>query len=331
MTAIDRCWAGAFVVLWSSGFIGAELGTRHAPALTVLNWRFLLLAAPALAWLLWRRRRWSVRDLAVHVAIGVLAQGGYLYGVVLGTQLGVDPGTAALIASLQPVVTAVAAFAALGEPVRTAQIGGLAIGLAGVALVVSADFSGGGASVWAYALPVAAMLSLVTATVFERRTGPGGLGPLDALAVQFLTGAAAFASLAAPVGQFAPPTSTGFWVAVVWSAVLSGVGGYGAYWAVVRRNGATAAATLLYLTPPATMLWAWAMFGTPVAPVAWLGLAIALTGVALTLSRANESGDREIRSARNRRGARRRHRGPAGRTAPARPLAGSRARTARRW
>jgi hypothetical protein len=37
-----------FVVMWSSGFIGAELATGHAPALTVLNWRFLILAAPYL-------------------------------------------------------------------------------------------------------------------------------------------------------------------------------------------------------------------------------------------------------------------------------------------
>lgn len=283
MKPLDRAWAAAFVVLWSSGFIGAELATRYAPALTVLNWRFLLLAPPALVWLLVRRRRWRVRDIGVHVVIGLLAQAGYLYGVVAASGLGVNPGTTALIAALQPVVTAAAAFVLLGEPVRARQIGGMAIGFGGVALVVSADFSGGAAPIWAYALPLGAMLSLVAATVFERRTGPTSLGPIDALAVQFLTTAVVFASVSAPLGVFAPPASLGFWGAVAGVTVLAGIGGYGSYWAVVRRDGATTAATLLYLTPGTTMLWAWAMFGTAVPLLAWLGLAVTLAGVALSV------------------------------------------------
>jgi drug/metabolite transporter (DMT)-like permease len=281
---LDRTWAAAFVVLWSSGFIGAELATRYAPALTVLNWRFLLLAPPALVWLLARRRRWRARDIGAHVVIGLLAQAGYLYGVVAASGLGVDPGTTALIAALQPVVTAAAAFAVLGEPVKARQIGGMAIGFGGVALVVSADFSGGEAPLWAYALPLGAMLSLVAATVFERRTGPTSLGPIDALAVQFLTTAAVFASVSAPLGAFAPPATLEFWGAVAGVTILAGIGGYGTYWAVVRRNGATTAATLLYLTPGTTMLWAWAMFGTAVPLLGWAGLAVTLAGVALSLS-----------------------------------------------
>jgi drug/metabolite transporter (DMT)-like permease len=281
---LDRAWAAAFVVLWSSGFIGAELATRYAPALTVLNWRFLLLAPPALVWLLARRRRWRARDIGAHIVIGLLAQAGYLYGVVAASGLGVDPGTTALIAALQPVVTAAAAFALLGEPVKAWQIGGMAIGFGGVALVVSADFSGGGAPLWAYALPLGAMLSLVAATVFERRTGPTSLGPIDALAVQFLTTAVVFASVSAPLGAFAPPASLEFWGAVAGVNVLAGIGGSGTYWAVVRRNGATTAATLLYLTPGTTMLWAWAMFGTAVPLLGWAGLAVTLAGVALSLS-----------------------------------------------
>ncbi|GAA2273576.1 DMT family transporter [Glycomyces scopariae] len=279
----DRIWAAAFVALWSSGFIGAELATRYAPALTVLNWRFLLLAGPALAWLATRRRRWSARDVGVHVVVGLLGQAGYLYGVVAASGLGVDPGTSALIAALQPVVTAAAAFAVLGEPVRAGQLGGMAVGFAGVALVVSADFSGGGAPLWAYALPLGAMLSLVAATVFERRGGRTSLGPVDALAVQFLTSAVVFAGVSAPLGAFAPPASAGFWGAVAGVTVMAGLGGYGAYWTVVRRSGPTTAATLLYLTPGTTMLWAWAMFGTAPTLLTWVGLAVTLAGVVLSI------------------------------------------------
>jgi len=293
MRNADRIWAAAFVVLWSSGFIGAELGTRHAPALTILNWRFLLLAAPALAWIAWRGRwrRYAPRDVAVHVLVGVFAQVGYLYGVVMASQLGVSSGTTALIAGLQPVVTVAAAYLVLGERARNAQLLGLAVGFGGVALVVSADYAGGDSALWAYALPVAAMLSLVAATILERRTTPRSLGALDALAVQFLTTATAFAVISALFGEFAPVPTAGFWLSVAWMTVLAGIGGYGAYWMVVRRNGATTAATLLYFTPPATMLWAWAMFGDALTARAWIGLAVTAAGVALALSRIGR-GDR---------------------------------------
>jgi drug/metabolite transporter (DMT)-like permease len=300
MRPADRLWAAAFVVLWSSGFIGAELATRHAPALTVLNWRFLLLAAPALAWVLWRGRwrRYTARDVGVHMLVGALAQVGYLYGVVMASQLGVGSGTTALIASLQPIVTAAAAYFVLGEAVRATQILGLGIGFGGVALVISADYSGGDAALWAYGLPVAAMLSLVAATVLERRTRPRSLGQLDALAVQFLTTATAYAAISAAFGEFAPVPTAGFWYSVAWVTVLAGIGGYGAYWVVVRRNGATTAATLLYFTPPATMLWAWAMFGDQVTGRTWAGLAVTALGVAVALHRTGRGSPKPERRAR---------------------------------
>lgn len=288
MTVTDRLWAGAFVALWSSGFIGVELATGHATSLTVLNWRFLVLAVPSALWLAHRFRRLAARDVATHAAIGLLAQVGYLYGVAAALELEVSPGTAALIASLQPAVTAAAAFLVLGERVGAVQIGGLAIGFAGVAMVVSADRSGSHAALWAFALPVGAMLSLVAGTILERRIRPKSLGPLDALAVQFLTAAAVFAAISAPSGHFAPTMTAGFWAAMAWVTALAGLGGYGTYWMVVRRNGATAAATLLYLTPPTVMLWAWAMFGDKVTIWTWSGLAVTGLGVTMTLKRAGK-------------------------------------------
>ncbi|MDG4861916.1 EamA family transporter, partial [Streptomyces sp. T-3] len=92
------------VVLWSSGFIGAELGTRHAATDTLLMWRFL--AATALlggGWLLLRRRRLPLRAVAGQAVIGALSQGVYLGSVVWSVGLGVPTGTSALIAALQPL------------------------------------------------------------------------------------------------------------------------------------------------------------------------------------------------------------------------------------
>jgi drug/metabolite transporter (DMT)-like permease len=284
LNQLDRLCASGFVLAWSGGFIGIELGTRHASPLTLLTWRFLILAVPAVIWLAHRRGDFRRFDIGIHVLIGLGAQVVYLSGISFAAQLGVAPGIVSLIAALQPIVMAIAAWRFLGEGIRGAQVLGLLVGLVGVGFVVAADL-GGGAPLWAFALPLGAMLGIVATTVLERRVRPDSLKPLDALAVQFLVGAAAFTALAAVNGQLAPPLTQGFWAGVALTVVLAGLGGYGLYWAVVRRIGPNTASTLLYLTPPTTLLWAWLMFGETLTGGAWIGLGLTAVGVVLALRR----------------------------------------------
>lgn len=67
--------------------------------------------------------------------------------------------------------------------------------------------------------------------------------------------------------------------------VFSTVGGYGSYWLVLRRTGITQISSLLCLTPPVTMLWALAMFGDRVPPLALAGTGVCLVAV-LAVQRA---------------------------------------------
>jgi drug/metabolite transporter (DMT)-like permease len=288
VNALDRCYATCFVLAWSGGFIGVELGTRDAPALTLLTWRFLVLALPAVIWIAYRRRRFIRRDLRIHLAIGSLAQVAYLSGIAYAAQVGVAPGIVSLIAGLQPLIMAVAAAMFLSEPTGPLQTLGLFIGLAGVALVVSVD-GGGAAPLWAYALPLGSVLSLVAATTIERRTRPDSLSQMDSLAVQFLLAAVAFTVFTAAGRSLRPAHTPDFWAGVLLTVFLAGIGGYGLYWVVVRRSGATTASSLLYLTPPATLLWAWLMLGDEVTGKAWVGLAVSALGVTLALRRNSTS------------------------------------------
>ncbi|WP_435107450.1 DMT family transporter [Nocardiopsis synnemataformans] len=282
--------AAGLVVMWSSGFVGAELGTQHAPATTLLAWRFLVVAALLAGWWLWCRQRMSRRDLAAHAVLGLLAQSGYLYGVFAAAQAGVAAGTSALVAALQPLVATALAVPLLGERVRPRQLAGLALGLAGVGLVVGADlFRPGAAPWWGYLLPLGAMLSLVAATLLERRTRPGG-SVVQALAVQCAVSAVLFTGLAAATGTLAPPADPGFWAAVVWVVVLSTLGGYGLYWAVLSRTGVARVSALLYLTPPTTLVWSWLMFGDPVGPGALAGMAVCAVAVVLVGAGGTVSG-----------------------------------------
>jgi drug/metabolite transporter (DMT)-like permease len=278
----DATAGAALVVLWSSGFIGAELGTRYTTADTLLAWRYVVAAAllAGLAAALGTRLR--PRALLRQGTLGLLLQCLYLGGVVTGVGLGVPAGTTALIASVQPLLVATAAGPVLGE--RTGPRGrvGLGLGLVGVGFVVAGDLGVGDAPWWAFLLPVGGMAALATGTLLERRWQPAE-SPLEALTVQTVLAAGVFVAVAGAGGHLQPPADPGFWWAVAWVVVLSSFGGYGAYLLVLRRSGAVRVSTLLYLTPPTTMAWAFVMFGEVPGPIAVPGVAVCAVGVALAL------------------------------------------------
>ncbi len=165
---LDLAAGTGLVVTWSSGFIGAELGTREAPPDTLLLWRYVA-ATGLLAFVLClvqaRPRRHGLRRQA---AIGLLCQGVYVGGVVTGVALGVPAGTAALLAAMQPLVVAVFASRLLGQRTSRVQAAGLFLGLVGVGVVVAGDLGTGGGPAWIFLLPLVGMLGLSVGTVLER-------------------------------------------------------------------------------------------------------------------------------------------------------------------
>ena len=212
----------------------------------------------------------------------MLCQPLYLVCIFEGVRHGVPGGTAALIAALQPLLVATVAGPLLGERTNGWMWVGMLLGLAGVAIVVSGDVSVGHAPPWAYLLPVAGMLSLTTGTVLTRRLRPPE-GVLQTIMMQSIVAAVVLDIAAAVTRQATLPATWDFWRAVVWLIVLASLGGYVMYVHVARTQGATVVSTLLYLTPPTTMLWVYLMFGVPVHVAGFVGLAISAVGVWLVL------------------------------------------------
>lgn len=281
-----------FVLCWSSGFIGAKLGASDAPVPTVLMWRFLLLAVAFAPLLLRPRSRTSTPrgEFGRQLAIGALSQSGYLLTVYWAIGLGVSTGTTALIDGIQPLVAAALVGPLLGVAVTGRQWIGLLLGLAGVAIVTWADATSPAtqAPPWGYAVPFLGMLSLVAATLLERRSS-AATPPLRALAIHSTTSAAVFTALAVATGTAAPPASWQFWVAIGWLIVLPTFGGYGLYWYLLGRVGVTQVNALMFLVPPVTTLWGAAMFGEPLTPATLIGLALALAAVRMVTHRGTSS------------------------------------------
>jgi drug/metabolite transporter (DMT)-like permease len=126
-----------FVLLWSTGFIGSKLGADDAEPFTFLALRFLIvlaLLAPVLVVSGRRARGWNERGHAV--VVGMLIHGAYLGGVFWAIRLGMPAGVAALIVSLQPVLTSLLSAPLLGEKLSARHWTGLALGLAGAVLIL---------------------------------------------------------------------------------------------------------------------------------------------------------------------------------------------------
>ncbi|MEU8748668.1 DMT family transporter [Streptomyces parvulus] len=273
----------AFVLCWSSGFIGAKLGAGTADATTLLMWRFVPLAAVLIAVAAVSRPAWrglTRREAGRQVAVGALSQSGYLLSVYYAIQLGVSSGTTALIDGVQPLVAGALAGPLLRQYVSRRQWLGLWLGLAGVATVTTADAAAAGAEVawWAYLVPFLGMLSLVAATFLEGRS-PAPVAPRAALTIHCVTSAVLFTALAFGSGAAAPPADTSFWLATAWLVVLPTFGGYGLYWLIMRRSGVTEVNTLMFLMAPVTAVWGALMFGEHFGPQTAVGLAVGVLAV----------------------------------------------------
>ncbi|MEC8284275.1 MAG: EamA family transporter, partial [SAR324 cluster bacterium] len=92
-----------FVLLWSTGFIGAKLGIPHAEPMTFLSLRFLIAICFLLPLVWWYHAPWpsNLSDWLHAGIVGFLVHGGYLGGVFVAIKGGLPAALAALIVGLQ--------------------------------------------------------------------------------------------------------------------------------------------------------------------------------------------------------------------------------------
>ncbi len=283
-----RLWAavapGIFVLLWSTGFVGARLGLPFAEPFTFLALRFTILTVVlSLIALLWRAP-WP-KDLreAGHIAIvGLLMHGSYLGGVFWAISQGVPAAIAALIVGVQPVLTAVAAGPYLGEKVNTRQWVGLLIGFCGVALVVGDDIGGGGGSAAGIVVCVVSLLGITVGTLYQKRHAQG-MDLRSGSAIQFAAASIPMAALSLAFEGGHIEWTGEFIFALGWLVVVLSLGAMTLLYMLIRQGAASKVASLFYLVPPVVALEAWLIFDETLDPGDIIGMAVAMTAVALVL------------------------------------------------
>jgi len=274
-------WAfpGLFVVLWSTGFIGAKLGLPYAEPFTFLSLRFLFVLAILLpmCWLL--KAPWPNRQGVGHMAVaGVLMQGGYLGGVFASMHQGMPAGVSALITGLQPVFTAVLGGWFLHERTTPRQWLGLALGLGGVALVVGDRIAVQNLTVPAILLSGLALASITLGTVWQKRHG-GAIDLRTGAAIQFAAAAVVLAPFAFLLETRSVVWSGEFVFALAWLVLVLSFGAIFLLLHLIRQGAATRVASLFYLVPPTTALIAWPLFGESYSLLAAAGMGLGMLAV----------------------------------------------------
>ena len=282
MASVSSAFGLLFVLLWSTGFIGARLGLPHAEPLTFLLLRYLVVLAFMAAIAVVSRAPWPrhARDWW-HIGVtGMLVHGVYLGGVFIAISHGLPAGVASLVVSVQPLLTAIAAGRLLGTHIGVRQWVGLVLGLLGVALVVYGKLGDGFG--WQALVPaVVALFAITAGTLYQKRFCPAFDWRTGAVA-QFLPVAAVTFLCALRFEQFRVEWTTDLVIALAWLVLVLSIGAISLLNWLIRNRSAVNMASLFYLVPPCTALLAWWLFGDTLTGVELLGMALAVWGVYLS-------------------------------------------------
>jgi drug/metabolite transporter (DMT)-like permease len=270
-----------FVVLWSTGFIGARLGLPHIQPLTFLLIRYVAVLFCMLPIALISRAPWpqSARQW-LHIGVsGLLVHGLYLGGVFIAISLGLPAGVASLVVSVQPLLTAIGAGFLLGATVSVRQWIGLLLGLLGVALVVS-DKLGLEFGAQALVPALVALLAITAGTLYQKKFCPVFDWRTGAVA-QFLPTAVLTGVAAALTENFQIQWTGELFFALGWLVLVLSLGAVSLLNWLIRHSNAVNVASLFYLVPPCTALFAWGLFGNTLSGMALVGMGITVWGVYL--------------------------------------------------
>jgi len=206
---------------------------------------------------------------ALHLGFGY-------YGVSL-----VSAGFAAMLFSTSPILAAVFAAIFLGERLTRVKALGFALGFTGVAIVLRSRLAGGVEDPLGAVFVIVAALSLVGGTILYKKLMPRG-GLWFGQAIQFVAAAIGVLPAMLLIDDIsAVDPSPSLFLAFTYIVVITAVGSYSLWLLLVMRTSASAASSLLFLTPPLGLLFGWLILGEPVSIADLIGVVPIAIGIRL--------------------------------------------------
>jgi drug/metabolite transporter (DMT)-like permease len=274
--------SASFVVIWATGFIVARLSAPHVEPLTFLAVRFgiagLLLSVLAMFF----RAHWPERRTASRAMIaGALLHGGYLGACYWAVAKGLPAGIAALIAGLQPILTAIVAGKLLGERITPRHWLGLVIALAGVALVLAPKLdleTTRGITPVTVLVMIFSAVSITLGSIYQKRH----LTQTDLLpgtAWQYAGGFIIVFLGALLSEHFRFDATPEAWVALGWSVTVLSIGAILLLMALIRHGDVAKVSALIFLVPGVAAVMAYYLFDETLTLVQIAGMLVCAMGV----------------------------------------------------
>lgn len=280
--AFESLLAWYFVLVWGTGFLATKAGLQYAAPFTFLTLRFVFGLAILVPVVLLLRPAWpaSAAQWGHVVAAGLLMHAINLGGSHYAQYLGMSAGVTALLLGTQPLATALISSRFLGEPLRPRQWTGVAIGLAGVALVVWHKVDVRAVTAASLAAAAISLAAITSGTLYQRAFCPHA-DLRSAALIQFAASLAVLAPLAWGVEGLRVEWSWTLVLAIVFLVIFASILAVSVLHLLMRRGHATRVTSLLYLTPVVAVVLEGALFGVVPTFVTAAGIAVTCAGVAL--------------------------------------------------
>ncbi|MDB3885805.1 DMT family transporter [Candidatus Pelagibacter sp.] len=268
-----------FVVLWSSAFVTTKPIIDNSDPFAALAFRFFVVALGFFLFSIYTKQKilTNHRNLIQSFLSGILFHGVYLGGVFYSVSIGMPTGIAALIVTLQPILTNSLAGKFLGEKVSSKQWIGVILGFMGAALVLGFDI-GTSLPVIGVIASFIALLAITTSTLWQKKIGnnlPLSVSNMyQAIGGCFLHLLIIF-TFTDPYINFTPT----FLIAMSHQIFLVSFGAFTILMFLIKNNSASKTVSIFFLIPPATAIMAWLFLNEKLNNLDLFGFAVATLGV----------------------------------------------------
>jgi len=268
-----------FILLWSSAFITTKPIIDNSDPFSALAFRFFIVACGFFIFSIFTNKKILInkRNFLESFFSGVLFHGLYLGGVFFSISRGMPTAIAALIVTLQPILTNALSGPILGEKVTYKQWSGVILGFIGATLVLGIDI-GSEIPIIGLVATLIALSAITISTIWQKKLSNNL--PLSVSNTYQATGGFIFHLLiviffANPEIQF---TKT-FVIAMSHQIFLVSFGAFTILMFLIKHNSASKTVSIFFLIPPTSALMAWFFLGETFTAWDLVGFIITSIGV----------------------------------------------------
>ena len=274
-----RIFPFIFVLLWSSAFITTKPIIDNSDPFSALAFRFLLVAIGFYLFCLFTKQRILVnkKNLIESFFSGVLFHGLYLGGVFFSISKGMPTGIAALIVTLQPILTNALSGPVLNEKVTRKQWLGVLLGFVGAALVLGLDI-GSKIPITGLIATIVALIAITSSTIWQKKLSNNL--PLSVSNMYQAIGGFSFHLLV--IIFFTKPYidfSQTFIIAMSHQIFLVSFGAFTILMYLIKNNSASKTVSIFFLIPATSAFMAWLFLNESLTNLDLLGFIITTIGV----------------------------------------------------